>query len=88
MDNLKKRHVIVVDKCCICKRNGRLWTIFFFIVRLPAPYGILFSAALGCLGYVWADALGVLLCRIWCRIAFCGACGGNGMIETLKTKKG
>jgi hypothetical protein len=22
MDNLKKEHVIVVDKCCICKRNG------------------------------------------------------------------
>jgi hypothetical protein len=22
MNNLKKRHVIVVDRCCLCKRNG------------------------------------------------------------------
>ena len=22
LDNFKKRHVIVMDKCCICKRNG------------------------------------------------------------------
>ena len=22
MDNLRKQHVIVVDRCCMCKRNG------------------------------------------------------------------
>jgi hypothetical protein len=22
LDNFKKRHVIVMDKCCMCKRNG------------------------------------------------------------------
>jgi hypothetical protein len=23
IDNLKNRHVIVVNKCCLCKRNGQ-----------------------------------------------------------------
>jgi hypothetical protein len=22
IDNLRKRHVIMVDRCCMCKRNG------------------------------------------------------------------
>jgi hypothetical protein len=22
MDNLRKQHVIVIDRCCMCKRNG------------------------------------------------------------------
>jgi hypothetical protein len=22
MDNLKKQHIIVVDRCCMCKKNG------------------------------------------------------------------
>jgi hypothetical protein len=22
VDNLRKRHVIIVDRCCLCKRNG------------------------------------------------------------------
>jgi hypothetical protein len=43
MDNLRKQHVIVVDRCCMCKRNGEsvdhfllkckvagtLWDVFF-----------------------------------------------------------
>jgi len=32
------------------KGMGSLWTIFFSIVRLSVPYGMLSSAALGCLG--------------------------------------
>jgi hypothetical protein len=23
LDNLKKRHVIMVDRCCMCKKNGK-----------------------------------------------------------------
>jgi len=23
LDNLRKRHVIVMDRCCICKKNGK-----------------------------------------------------------------
>jgi hypothetical protein len=48
MDNLKKRHVIVVDWCCMCKNSGEsmdqlllycemtsaLWNTIFNLVRL------------------------------------------------------
>jgi hypothetical protein len=33
-------------------------------------------------------ALGVLSCGRWCTLIFCGACGGNKMIEISRTKKG
>jgi len=64
------------------------------------PYGMLFLAALGCLGLClfgwliyllaseWAATLVVLLCGRWFLLAFCGSCGENEMIETLRTKKG
>jgi hypothetical protein len=69
-------------------------------VRLHAPYGMLFSVISDCLGLClfgwliyslagrWAVALGVLLYVRWFLLAFCSACGGNEMIETLRTKKG
>jgi hypothetical protein len=47
MDNMRKQHVIVVDRCCMCKRNGGLLTIFFSIVRLLVLYGMYSSANLG-----------------------------------------
>jgi hypothetical protein len=50
MDNLRKRHVIVVDRCCMCKRNESPWTIFFFIVTWLMPFGLPFSVVLDCLG--------------------------------------
>jgi hypothetical protein len=51
MTNVKKWHVIVVDRCCMYKRNVEsLWNIFFSIVRLPMPYGIVSLVDLGCVG--------------------------------------
>jgi hypothetical protein len=32
-------------------------------------------------------ALGVRSCERWSLVAFCGACGGNTMIDSSKTKK-
>jgi len=32
-------------------------------------------------------ALGVQPCGRWSLVAFCGACGGNAMIGSLRTKK-
>lgn len=45
MDNLRKQHVIVIDMCCMCKRNGDsvdhlllhcevacvIWNVVFFL---------------------------------------------------------
>jgi hypothetical protein len=31
--------------------------------------------------------LGVQPCGRWSLVAFCGACGGNAMIDSLRTKK-
>ena len=45
MENLRKQHVIVIDNCCMCKRNGKfvdylflhcevscaLWNFLFFV---------------------------------------------------------
>jgi hypothetical protein len=68
------------------------WGVCGPIVRFLAPYGVLFSVALGCLGLCLFGlsiysvvggrvvALGVLLYGRWFILAFCGACGGNKMI--------
>jgi len=99
MDNIKKRHIIVVDRCCLCKQNGESMDHFFSIVRFHVPYGMLSSIALGCPGLCllgWlicllaggrAVALGILLCEKWCLITLCGACVGNKMTEISRTKK-
>jgi hypothetical protein len=47
MDNLRKRRVIVVDRCCMCKRNGEsvdLLSHWLFILC-----GMFSSVCLGCL---------------------------------------
>jgi hypothetical protein len=50
MDNLRKRHLIVVNRCCLCKLNGSPLIIFSSIVRSPVPYGMPSSVTLVCLG--------------------------------------
>jgi hypothetical protein len=64
------------------------------------PYGMPFSAVLGCLGlcpFGWltyslvggrVGVLGVLSFGRWCLLALCGAFGESEMIEFLRTKKG
>jgi hypothetical protein len=81
LDNLRKRRVIVIDICCMCKKDVE--TIFFFIVMWLLLYGV-FLAASGCLG-LCLDGLstclrvggplegqGVLRCGKWCPLAFFG----------------
>jgi hypothetical protein len=50
----------LISAAC-AKGIGSLWTIFFTIVKSLAPYGMLFSAALGCLGLC---IIGWLICLI------------------------
>lgn len=63
-DNIKKRHVIVVGRCCICKRNGE-----FVMWLMPRSVGGLFAC------WWTSGSFGVQLCGRWCPCAFCGAYG-------------
>jgi hypothetical protein len=48
MDNLKKRQIIVVDKCCMCKKNKEF--VDHFLLQCEVAYAlwnVLFD--LGCL---------------------------------------
>jgi len=84
MDNLRKRHIIVVDRCCCVRGMCSLWTIFFSTLRLLVSYGMFASVALGCFGLCLDElstyllvsgllvALRVLLCGRWCpRLLWC-----------------
>jgi len=42
IDNLVKRHLPLVNWCCLCRCDGKRWIIFCFIVSLLMPYGVKF----------------------------------------------
>jgi hypothetical protein len=46
LDNLRKRHIIMVDRCCLCKRNGELVVTFFFTAMWLPLCGVLCLLAL------------------------------------------
>jgi hypothetical protein len=50
MDNLRKRHVIVVGVCCMCKKNGEFVDLLLLYCELLIPFRIFFSVDLGYLG--------------------------------------
>jgi hypothetical protein len=85
MDNLRKRHVILMDRCCMCKQNGKRW-IFFFTTMWLMLCGVLSLLVLVCLGLCLEVCLtcivggrlegrGVLRYGRWCRHAFFGVFG-------------
>jgi hypothetical protein len=45
MNNLRKQHVIMVDTCCMCKKNEE--SVFYFLLHcvVVCSYEMLFSAA-------------------------------------------
>jgi len=100
MDNLREGHVIVVDRCCMCKRNKEsvehlllycevactLWNVFF-----PGPLGCLglcLDKLLTCLlvGGLLV-ALRVLLCRRRCFLVFCCVFARKEIIKVLRTAR-
>jgi hypothetical protein len=76
MDNLRKQHVIVIDNCCMCKRNGKFVDHLFLHCEVSCALRnfFFFFFVFGCLGFCldeWLtcllvdellEALGVLLC--------------------------
>jgi hypothetical protein len=87
--NLRKRHIIIVDKCCLCKRDGEsvdhiflhcdvasaLWNNFFF------RFGISWVMPVG--GRL--EDQGALQHGRWCLSAFCGVFGEKETLGVLRT---
>jgi hypothetical protein len=47
LDNLCKRHIIMIEWCCTCKKSGKTLNHLFFIVMLLESCGIWFCRCLG-----------------------------------------
>jgi hypothetical protein len=100
MDNLRKRHVIVVDWCCMCKRDGEsvdhlllhcevacaLWSAFFsrFGLSWVMPRRVADLYACWWTGGSSQSAV----CGRWCLLVFYGVSGGNTMIDVSRTARG
>jgi len=100
MDNLSKRRVNVIDRCCMCKKNGEsvdhlllhcevaraLWDVIFNRFSLS---WVMLLRVVGLLACWWTGGpLEVLLYGRWFLLVFYGACGENVMIDSSRTKKG
>ena len=83
----------------VCAREmGSPWTIFFFIVRLLASYGMLSSVALGCPGLCLVRLFDLFVCWwmsgrsqstvVWCPLSFYGVFGGKETIDISRTERG
>jgi len=80
MDNLRKKHVIVIDKCCPCKRNGEsvdhlllpcevayaLWNVICSLFRLSwvIPLWVLIYLLAG-------GRVGTRSAVVWNIVPFC-----------------
>jgi hypothetical protein len=49
MDNLRKRHVLVIERCCMCKRNGEFVDHLILHCKVGCAICMFFSVDLGCL---------------------------------------
>ena len=82
-DNLRKRWLVVLDWCGMCRQVEKPLTICFSTAQWRKNYGFSFL-------YVWGSAgLGYpsgLLGRfgVWFPIALCGACGEKEMPDVLR----
>uniref|UniRef100_A0A2N9J333 Reverse transcriptase zinc-binding domain-containing protein n=1 Tax=Fagus sylvatica TaxID=28930 RepID=A0A2N9J333_FAGSY len=96
-DNLRRRHVIVLDWCCMCKESGEsishllmhcsaareVWLFIFniFGIQWVMPSGVL--DLLSCWG-IAAIASGFGSCGTWSLFACFGVFGGREMLEVLR----
>jgi hypothetical protein len=86
MDNLQKQHVIVVDWCCLCKRNGEsmdhlwlhcevacaIWNVFFSRFGLSR---VMPRRVVDLYARWWIASNTIVMRKRWCLSAFCGAYG-------------
>jgi hypothetical protein len=72
MDNLKNRHICIVEWCCMCKVSGNLQIICLFIVIMHRVYG------LWC--FVCSVSLGLCLNTLW----ICWLVGWGGLGDLIR----
>jgi len=90
IDNFQKRHVIVVDWCCMCKRSGEFVDYLLVYFEIACAFFFFFLPVdLGCLGLCLDEylicmlvsgllaVLEVLLFGRWCLCTFYGVYGGK-----------
>jgi hypothetical protein len=53
MDNLRKRHIIVVDWCCMCKKSGELVDHLLLNCQIATA---LWNVIFNCVGLAWGYA--------------------------------
>jgi hypothetical protein len=99
LDNLRKRHVVVINKCYMCKKDESQSIIYSFIARWPMLCSAVFLADLvffgSCLVVFWDCVLAsvplvglrVLWFEKWCIFVSFGPFGGKETIGVLKTWK-
>jgi hypothetical protein len=72
MDNLRKQYVIVVNRCCMCKRDEESVGHLLLYYEVACDLNELLTCLL--VGGLLV-ALGV--CGRWCPLVFCGVFGGK-----------
>ena len=73
IDNLRKRNLIVINRCCLCKLDGE--TIDHLLLHCEIACFLVGG---------WEVALGVLLYGKWFLFASCGVYGQKGMRDALR----
>jgi len=99
LDNLIKRQVIVIDRCCMCKKSGESVDHLLFHCEVAC---VLWNAIFSHFNLSWVMprrwliylhvgrqlvALKVRLCRRWFFVVSYSACGRNATIDSSRTKK-
>jgi hypothetical protein len=95
MDKLRKRHLIMVNRCCLCKLNegesidhllhhcevtSALWNAIFSCFGLSWVMPNRMVDLFACLVGGWLLSK-VLSCEKWFPFALCGAYGGKEIVE-------
>jgi hypothetical protein len=100
MDNLRKRHIMVVEWCCLCKKSGESIDHLLLHCEVASE---LWSSIFNLFGVVWVmprrvidllNSWGVRLGVVqlgklgsWLHCVYGGVFGGRGMLETLKMSR-
>jgi len=96
-DNLRKRKIIIMDKCYLCKRDGKTVDHLLLHCDVVLLCGIMSFLGLVCLGLCLGELLiylhvggrrvgqGVLQFGRWCLFAFFGVFGRREILGVLKT---